>query len=98
MLTKTLVSCTLFFCAINMQAQPPADSAAIAHTLVSLEQKLADALPGDSVTWSRYLDPQFYIVDENGDVASRAEFLSKFEPFPKDITGKVLVTRPVLSV
>jgi len=73
------------------------DSATKARQIIKLEQLLADALPGDSATWSKYLDPQWHIVDEDGNGTFRKEFLAGFKPFPKTVSGKVTVTKPVLA-
>jgi len=74
-----------------------ADSAAKAGQIIKLEQKLADALPGDSLTWKKYLDPNWHIVDEDGNSSTKKEFLSGFAAFPKGVSGMVKVTRPVLA-
>src|ERR1700753_2479588 len=72
------------------------DSAAMAGQIIALEQKLADALPVDSNTWKPYLDPNWHLVDEDGNCLSRKEFLAGFGGFPKGVSGKVNVTRPVV--
>ena len=82
---------------LQARCQVPADSAQIAHAIIHLEQALADALPGDSSTWSKYLDPQWHIVDEDGAVSARSEFLAAFKPFPKEVSGQIQVTRPIFS-
>lgn len=73
------------------------DSAKTAKEIIRLEQILADALPADSATWSKYLDPKWHLVDEDGNSTFRKEFLEGFKPFPKTILGHVEITRPVLT-
>ena len=73
------------------------DSAIKAGQIIRLEQRLADALPGDSATWNKYLDPTWHLVDEDGNGSFRAEFLAGFKPWPAAISGHVSVTRPVLG-
>ena len=63
----------LFLCLFS-HAQT--DSAAMAGQIIALEQKLADALPVDSNTWKPYLDPNWHLVDEDGNSLSRKEFLA----------------------
>jgi len=41
---------------------------------LKIEQTLSDALPGDSATWSKYLDPKWHLVAEDGSGQFRAEF------------------------
>src|ERR1700761_1836139 len=96
MLTKYLSAAfiLLMFCRI---AGAQTDSAKTANEIIKLEQTLADAMPGDSATWSKYLDPKWHIVDEDGNGTFRKDFLESFRPFPKAITGHVTVTQPVFA-
>lgn len=73
------------------------DSTEKANQIIKLEQKLADALPVDSVLWSKYTDPKWYIVNEDGSVMFKQEFLKTFGPFPKQISLNVKVIKPVFS-
>jgi hypothetical protein len=81
---------------ISQYVKAQTDSAAMAGQIIKLEQQLADALPGDSVTWKKYLDPSWHIVDEDGNSSTKKEFLAAFGAFPKGVSGKVKVTRPVM--
>jgi hypothetical protein len=83
----------LSFCHSSAQT----DSAAMAGQIIILEQKLADALPGDSATWSKYTDPKWHLVDEDGRQIARKDFLAGFNPFPSAVSGNILVTKPVLT-
>lgn len=80
------------------RAKAQTDSASVADQIVKLEQALADALPVDSIVWSKYLDKNWHIVDEDGNVSTRAEFLETFKPLIKEETLSVKVTRPVFSL
>jgi hypothetical protein len=73
------------------------DSTAKADQIIKLEQKLCDALPGDSAVWSKYLDPKWHLMDEDGNGSFRKDFLDGFKPFPKQVSGTIKVTKPVLS-
>jgi len=87
----------MFIVAASQYCGAQTDSAAKADQIIKLEQQLADALPGDPVTWDKYTDAQFHMVDEDGNNSTKKEFLAGFNPFPKGVSGKVLVTKPVLS-
>lgn len=56
-----------------------------------------DALPADTTLWSKYLDPHWYIVTEDGTGLGKAEFLKGFSPFPKGYSGTIKVIKPVLT-
>ena len=73
------------------------DSAVKAKQVIKLEQALMDALPGDTALWSKYLDPQWYIVTEDGSGFNKSEFLKGFGPFPKGYSGSIKVINPVLT-
>ena len=73
------------------------DSATKAHQIIKIEQALADALPGDTAVWSKYLDPAWYITTEDGSGLNRTEFLKGFGPFPKGYSGHINVIKPVLT-
>ncbi|TSJ44464.1 nuclear transport factor 2 family protein [Mucilaginibacter corticis] len=73
------------------------DSTTKAHQILRLEQQLADALQIDTALWSKYLDPTWHIVDEDGNGMFKKEFLTSFKPFPKSIAIHAEVTKPVFS-
>jgi hypothetical protein len=54
-------------------------------------------LPGNPALWNKYLDPKWHIVDEDGNGAFKKEFLDGLKPSPKEVTGSVKVTNPVLT-
>src|ERR1700754_595902 len=97
MLIRKFISACILVVLFVQHGFAQTDSAKVANEIISLEQKLADALPVDSVIWSKYLDKGWYIVDEDGNVSSKKEFLNTFKPFPKEVSISVKVTRPVLS-
>lgn len=65
-----------------------------AKALPVIAQRLLDALPGDSLVWKRYLSERATFVDEGGDIASKAELLPDFRPFPPGITGSIRIENP----
>ncbi len=87
-----LIPCLLARRSVKAQS----DSTAKATQIIKLEQQLADALPGDSLTWKKYVDLNWHIVDEDGNSSTRKEFLAGFGAFPKGVSGTVKVTRPVV--
>ena len=82
-------------CCISQALQAQTDSAGKANYLISIEQSLCDALPGDSTTWSKYLDPHWYAITEDGSGTDRKAFLEGFSPFSKGISGNIHVIKPV---
>ncbi len=90
-----LTGIVIFFILGHVEAQT--DSAAVTSQIITIEQALANALPVDSTVWSNYLDKNWHIVDEDGNVSTRKEFLATFKPLPKEVTLNVTVTRPVFS-
>ena len=71
------------------------DSVLKANTLIRIEQALCDALPGDTATWSKYLDPAWHAVTEDGSETNRKDFLLGFSPFSKGVSGHISVIRPL---
>src|ERR1700761_3369690 len=92
---KLILTLAILFLAFQY-SRAQNDSTAKAHQLINLEQALADALPVDSVLWSKYLDPQWLIVAEDGSVSYKKDFLKTFAPFPKGVSGVVKVTQPIV--
>lgn len=78
-------------------AKAQTDSARMANEIIKIEQALADVLPVDSVFWGKHLDPKWHIVDEDGNISSRQEFLASFKPWPKEISISAKVTHPILT-
>ncbi len=93
---KTIVITFILVSGIR-SAAAQTDSATKAHQIIKIEQALADALPGDTIVWSKYLDPAWYIITEDGSGLNRTEFLNGFGPFPKGYSGHINVTKPVLT-
>ena len=92
---KILLSVLLFAVVHYCTAQT--DSATKANKLMQLEQQLNDDLPGDSILWAKYLDPEWYIIDENGNGITREDFLKSFHPFPKNVSGYIKIINPVFT-
>ncbi len=93
---RIFFSAFLFFVVLPF-CNAQSDSAAQAAKLMQLEQLLNDDLPGDSSLWSKYLDRQWYIVDEDGNGLTRKDFLQSFRPFPKNVSGYIKITNPVIT-
>jgi len=73
-------------------------NAATTRQIIRIEQALMNALPGDTTLWSKYLDPQWYIVTEDGTGLGKTEFLKGFSPFPKGYSGTIKVIKPVVTI
>jgi hypothetical protein len=82
-------------CSFSQLLQAQTDSAGKANYLISIEQSLCDALPGDSSTWNKYLDPHWYAITEDGTGTDRKAFLEGFSPFSTGISGNIRVIKPV---
>lgn len=69
--------------------QEPKDLTAL---LRQKDQILADAIaPGDRKVWLNALSADFFYVDENNKLMSKAEFLKELSPLPHGITGKIAI-------
>ena len=57
-------------------------------------QELFDAVTaGDSTVWDRYLGPDVVYTDEAGEVSTKAEVVASIRPLPKEVWGKLELTR-----
>lgn len=88
-----LAAATLLGCAAvpPAPAPPDVDRRPAAEALPALAQKLLDALPHDAAVWERHVAPEALYVSEAGDVATRAELLEGFRPFPPGFSGSIRV-------
>lgn len=63
--------------------------------LVSQIQARLDAITsGDRAVWARDLDDSALLMDEEGHVTTKAQFLASLAPLPSGYTGSLRVTRP----
>src|SRR3569833_323318 len=83
---------------ITANADAQTDGTAKTRQLIRIEQALMNALPGDTTLWSKYLDPQWYIVTEDGTGLGKTEFLKGFSPFPKGYSGTIKVVKQVVTI
>jgi hypothetical protein len=66
--------------------------------LLQASQAMLDAVTsGDSTVWARYLAPEWFVSDEEGEHIPRAEFLAGLHPLPAGQTGKLTVANPHLA-
>ena len=77
-----------------LQGQPPVDALPAAQAIPAMTQQLVDALPGDRAVWQRYLSERAVYVSEAGIVATKAELLAGFAPFPEGLAGSISVVNP----
>lgn len=89
------VSGLILFATHNSTVQK--DSTAKANQILQIEQALMDALPGDIILWSRYLDDKWYIITEDGTGFFKKKFLEGFSPFPNGFLGHINVIKPVFT-
>jgi hypothetical protein len=86
-LALLLVSATPPCAAADAQVAPT-DSA----VLVTLTQSLLDAVThGDSAVWAPHLSPSWFLIDEEGNRLSRAEFLAGLRPLPAGQSGSLRI-------
>lgn len=71
--------------------QQAIDRMAAARAIPAMTQQLMDSLPGDVAVWQRYLSERAVYVSEAGEVASKAELLEAFTPFPPGLAGSIEV-------
>lgn len=93
--TLFTLAITLLSFNICMAQNMDADSAAKANAILKIEQKLVDGLPlGDSLSWKKYLSPDFFIVNEDGSRDNKASVLATIHPFPAGFSGHINITKP----
>ena len=85
-----------FMFSFSLPGSAQNDSASKAQQIIRLEQTLANALPGDTMPWSRYLAPNWYVTTEDGTGFFKEPFLHDFAAFPPGFSGNIRVTKPVL--
>lgn len=72
-------------------------SASDSSYLLQASQALVDAVTaGDSTVWARYLAPEWFQSDEEGEHITRAELLAGLHPLPAGQSGKLTVANPHL--
>jgi len=98
MAKRIVISIAFFIIFVSRRSFAQTDSTITAKEIIGLEQELANTLSVDTSAWSKYLDNNWHIVDDDGSVSSKKEFLQTFKPFPKEITITVKVTQPVFSI
>src|SRR5213593_1708207 len=80
--------------ALSKDSRDELDRMRTARAIPELAQQLMNALPGDAAVWQRYLSENAIYVSETGEVATKAELLKDFTPFPPGITGSIEVRNP----
>jgi ketosteroid isomerase-like protein len=89
--------------AVALSAHQPSARQESAETLPAqqalpvMTQQLLDALPGKADVWQRYLSDRVVYVSEAGDVATKAELLKGFVPFPDGLAGSIVVRNPRIT-
>lgn len=84
-------------CALSQDRESAPDRGAAAQVLPALAQQLVNAVPADPAVWQRYMSERGVFVSEAGDVATRAELLEAFGPFPPGLSGSIEVRNPRIT-
>jgi hypothetical protein len=84
-------------CAAQPPAAPTLAERPAAEALPPMIQQLLDALPHDAAVWDAYLADDARYVSEAGEVATKAELLEGFRPFPPGLSGSIRVQDPRIS-
>ena len=84
-------------CGLLCTARPIAEQRTpddVASVLQRQTQELMDAVAvGDGGPWTRYLDDRMVYSAEDGTTKSKSELLAELRPLPKEIWGRLHVTR-----
>jgi hypothetical protein len=98
------IACLLLAGCVSQRATPvpspdtnAVDMMSAEQAIPILTQELLNALPGDVEVWRRYLSDRITYVSEAGVIASKAELLEAFVPFPPGISGSLLVKNPRIT-
>ena len=62
--------------------------------IAQIQARLDAITSGDKAVWARDLDQSAILMDEEGHVSTKAQFLAGLAPLPKSSTGSLRVTRP----
>jgi hypothetical protein len=62
--------------------------------IAQIQARLDAITSGDKAVWARDLDQSAILMDEEGHVSTKAQFLAGLAPLPKGSTGSLRVTRP----
>ncbi len=62
--------------------------------IAQIQARLDAITSGERAVWARDLDPSAILMDEEGHVSTKAQFLAGLNPLPKGSTGSLRVTRP----
>jgi hypothetical protein len=72
----------------------PADPSLQAELTARTQARLDAIAAGNPAPWQADLDPNALLIDEEGNVTTKAEFLAALKPLPKGSTGSLRVTQP----
>lgn len=102
--TIRFIACLLLAGCVSQRATPvlspdtnAVDMMSAEEAIPVLTQELLNALPGDAEVWRRYLSDRVMYVSEAGVIASKADLLAAFVPFPPGISGSILVKNPRIT-
>ena len=70
------------------------DSVTYTNQLIRIEQQLMDDLPGINTNWDTYMNPDCFVIAEDGTMYDKKAFLADFHPFPAGFSGHIEVTMP----
>jgi hypothetical protein len=62
--------------------------------IAQIQARLDAITSGDRAVWARDLDSSAILMDEEGHVSTKAQFLTALTPLPKGSTGSLRVTQP----
>jgi len=89
--TIVIVGVTLLAATVVGQTPAPTDVQAL---LQRQTQELMDAVAaGDRGPWTRYLHDQVIYAAEDGSTKTKAQLLDELRPLPKNVWGKLRVTK-----
>jgi Domain of unknown function (DUF4440) len=70
-----------------------ADTSIQAQLTARAQARLDAIAVGNTVPWESDLDPNVLLVDEEGNVTTKSEFLAALKPLPKGSAGALRITR-----
>lgn len=95
---KKLITIFAFIAMLSMVRQPSTVATEDLQAILSRQtQELLDAVTnGDAKVWDRYLAADVTYTDESGVINTKAQMLEGIKPLPKQIWGKLKVTKFVV--
>ena len=92
---KIIALSTMLLAAVSAFGQVSfQDSVKYSNQLIGIEQQLMDDMPSINTNWDKYMNPDCFVIAEDGTMYDKKAFLADFHQFPKGFSERIKVTKP----